>query len=198
MQKSMKERPILFSTEMVSAIFEGRKTQTRRVVKQFLPIRLDKEGNYAHTDKFVGTYQAAMNKCPYGQVGDRLWVRETFAEITGGHGWWYKSESSHLLKLKWKPSIFMPREASRITLEITGIRIEKLNGITELDAISEGVDRIKPVGDYMFFDYQATEKESPSWFDNAFESFRSLWYKINGRQSWESNPYVWVITFKVL
>jgi hypothetical protein len=151
----MKERPILFSAPMVRAILDGRKTQTRRVIKEKLM-----RGEGAH-----------VNNCQYGKPGDRLWVRETFCYHDYLARYLYKADG--VTGVKWKPSIFMPRIASRIMLEITGIRVERLQDISEEDAIAEGWPK------------------SSDWY-------RSLWESINGQGSWVLNPWVWVIEFMVL
>ena len=180
----MKERPIIFNTEMVRAILDGRKTQTRRVVKYKAYTR---EGDpvYPH-------------ECPYGEIGDRLWVRETWAYTDGGgalvmggiietvepqivykaNGYKY-SES-----LKWKPSIHMPRWASRITLEITDVRVERARDISYGDLCKEG-----------FKTYGLSEK---SEMLPASIWFQELWDSLNAKRgySWKSNPWVWVIEFK--
>lgn len=162
----MKQRPILFSTDMVRAILARKKTQTRRVVK---PQYLERGSTPFHTAK----------KSPYGLPGDQLWVRETFVwegetkytDISPIGNFYYKADfESGDGPTKWKPSIFMPREAARIILEITEIRVEKLHELSYADAKAEGV-------------------EYP-------HDFCKLWEKINGLESWMRNPWVWVITFK--
>ena len=175
----MKERPILFSGPMVRAILDGRKTMTRRVVKpQSLIIS--------------GHPPRSIRQCPYGAPGDRLWVRETFAHLTHndtgeGEGYIYRADGWDD-DVKWKPSIFMPRWASRITLEITDVRVERLQDITNGDAITEGVWTISPNKGRDYMDGGSTI--CPCGL------FRSLWEKINGRESWDNNPWVWVIEFR--
>jgi hypothetical protein len=192
----MKERPILFNGPMVRAVLEGRKTMTRRIAKRLL----------------LGLPQAEMNaQCPYGQPGDRLWVRETHK------GWYtYQSQqyvcyasdnSTHIVRRpeghpeggmllgechadKWRPSIHMPRWASRITLEVTGLRVERLCEITEADARAEGVEC-----------FDDTKTFRSYWDDfcvclSAKDSFQTLWAKINGPDSWDANPWVWVVEFR--
>lgn len=202
----MKERPILFSAPMVRAILEGRKTQTRRIVKP-QPDRII--GKYPAIDDF-GDLEAIH--CPYGQPGDRLWVRETWAI---NHNWdsfypdtdmtfedmglFYRSDENTERDTfgfgshgKWRPSIHMPRAASRILLEVQDVRIERLQDISENDAIAEGVKEGCFTGHYVDYadqDYQ---------FDNAKDSFRSLWQSIHGPESWDANPWVWVVTFKLV
>lgn len=176
---------MLFSGEMVSAIISGRKTMTRRVVKQSLPIGtrwygvVEDELCYRIVDsKSVNT----LCKCPYGQVSDRLWVRETWQWNPYG-GVVYKAGSGIVDcdGRGWKPSIFMPRSISRITLEITNIKVEQLQDITEEDAIKEGLinDEINQI--------------------TAAENFENLWDSINGKKyPWAANPWVWCLEFKKL
>jgi hypothetical protein len=220
----MKEKPILFSGPMVRAILDGRKTQTRRIIfprtdytlfsqptfegLELDPtdsIRYDKEG-YVICDKisdepklyalkglwalFEGDQfyeDCAYIKCPYGEVGDILWVRET---------WWHNRETwgdsevflyradfpidgyDHVDAYKWKPSIFMPKDACRIKLRIIDIRVERLQNISNEDAIAEGINM----------------NETPCI--EAMNAYAILWESINGKGSWDKNPWVWVITFE--
>ena len=190
-----KERPILFSASMVNAILKGRKTMTRRVIKVNCSGRAKAVGssrNWHLADPDV------IQACPYGKVGDALWVRETFRQAwkatTYSNGVVYRSDSVKSLGMdeysnrhKWKPSIFMPRWASRITLEITSVNTERLQDISEEDAVSEGVTRKHtthwPDGDPGFID------------DVGRRNFSALWESINGKGSWELNPWCWVIEF---
>lgn len=201
---SVTSRPILFSTEMVKAILSGRKTQTRRVVKP----QPDDDGLWNDTD-FPRSLQSNLKgwngtvdetgeskewKCPYGQVGDLLWVRETYA-IAGNTTKWYiyKADLDYgHLEEKWKPSIFMPRKACRIELRIKSIRAERLNDITEADANREGVasDMSLPFNQYLNY------RNSIYQLETAQHSFCSLWIEINGEKSWMANPFVWVIQFE--
>ena len=152
------------------------------------------ENNGKYDEEFL---LLTVKKCPYGEVGDVLWVRETFNSDYGfkdmeGNvvppGILYKAKVSSLPNgLKWKPSIFMPKSIARIWLQITSIKVERLKDISEEDAIAEGVETTKTgYKDYI------TEGS----ISDAYWSFYSLWYKINGRESWDSNPWVWVIEFK--
>ncbi len=205
----MKERPILFSGPMVRAILEGRKTQTRRVVKaKHLPFVEDLLG---------GLLDGKWNQrpLPYGQPGDRLWVRETFR----CNGWatdlatiFYKAnEHNSYTEMceqfpvegkkrlptdgRWRPSIHMPRWASRITLEITGVRVERLQDISEDDAKTEGADPVNfhdfTAEEIELLDYPLVESSSPYRV-----GFASLWESINGPGSWDANPWVWVVEFR--
>lgn len=174
----MKERPILFSGEMVRAILDGSKTQTRRVVKGDALGILNLEIRPPSDPIFV-------EKCLYGKPGDRLWVREAWAQHTETFGDFlpstvYRADPVTPHFTKWKPSIHMPRWASRITLEITGVRVERLQDISEKDALSEGCEP------------DDGNPESPS----PISEFRDLWQSINGAESWAANQWVWVIEFK--
>ena len=167
----IKQKPILFSTEMVRAILDRRKTQTRRILKE-----IKNEG------------------CPYGKIGDRLWVREPFCDADPAYfdkkgnlvQYAYKADNYPIGTFKWKPSIFMPKKASRITLEITNIRVERLNDISEQDAIAEGVEEC----DDKYHD------DCQYGSIGNICSYKTLWESINGQGSWGQNPWVWVIEFK--
>jgi len=202
-------KPIIFSTPMVQAILDGRKTQTRRVVKiNGCPItspkeslELTKEGLIYHSFCSMSGYYK-----PLCQPGDILWVRETFCEvpyehnhvpIKGGHitipKYAYKADSERDYTGIWKPSIHMPREAARLFLRVTNVRVERLHDITENDARNEGVK--DP------YDYQ-----EPSYYDQPHvrgmeinkSAFAGLWDSLNAKRGygWESNPWVWVIEFE--
>lgn len=212
----MKESPILFSGPMVRAILEDRKTQTRRIVKPQPEvrgnlIRLPKQVGFSLIEKTARHVDATTLKesaelyCPYGAPGDRLWVRECFAYYPGslpeerevlyreGHesfpnGWpSYRGPIGDCAV--WRPSIHMPRWASRLLLEIVSIRVERLQEITEADAESEQ-DRSD------FLEWAHAVAPSGSKIETAKESFQKLWESINGPGSWEQNPWVWVVEFK--
>lgn len=217
----MKERPILFSGAMVRAILELLKTQTRRAtgLDRFnedpdaweLLTReeygTDANPYVAGVDRKKSEISVAAFKpkggsvedfqlaaCPYGKPGDQLWVRETFAQVSGdcrdesngeGDGWLYRASWDGVeLKGCWKPSIHMPRKASRIQLEIVDISIERLQDISEGDAEAEGVDLYCDGGYVEGCGYRM--------------SFCELWCAINGPESWTKNPWVWVVKFKRL
>lgn len=210
----IKERPILFSGEMVRAILEGRKTQTRRVVKIADPfgkgVSVDSpsesigavsENEWAYFDAMGG--MSGPVKCPYGQPGDRLWVRETWS-VHPAMDEWKPSDISPDNSVdyiagpdrfsgfgKTRPSIFMPRWASRITLEIVSVRVERLQDIKSADAEAEGVER---VGRCLWRDYAGISESSE--FINPVASFATLWQSINGPDSWGANPWVWVVGFR--
>lgn len=204
----MKERPVIFNGEMVRAILDGRKTQTRRVIANVgsdncIPLQKPtktKDGIFTHVMDAPG-----HGLCPFGQVGDRLWVREayqgplfnfdqmeTYLEDTskferpefceyradGGKTPEYYDADDNL-RYGWKPSIHMPRWASRITLEITAVRVERLNDISEEDARAEGAPtELCIIG------------------EKHYMGFRTLWKSIYGEESWSANPWVWVIEFR--
>lgn len=254
---AVKERPVLFSGEMVRAILAGRKTMTRRIVKP-QPIQVDGElrfkwatffdNGHVHTWDREGTggqnwqadeypnenkFRAALRRtpyekpCPYGSRGDRLWVRETWTSaVSAGmaqiayaadgrwgsmsadfkpvfHGWtlgvtdkvmedWQELNGNWVgrsyFEKKWRPSIHMPRSVARIILDITDVRVERLQDITEEDAVREGVTPGdgSPVNGF--------QTESPY---SATAAFAGLWESINGPGSWDANPWVWAIAFRL-
>lgn len=201
----IKERPIIFSAEMVRAILEGRKTQTRRVIKPTINIRGTCNGIYYDKETRRWYWQLldkpnvtdiCLGVCPYGEIGDRLWVRETWARVTDYDGNFilnnkrkalYKADGeSQITPNKWRSPIHMPRWASRITLEITNIRVERIQDITEDDAKAEGLKESPDI---------ELKDGSPCYT----LPFQILWHQIHGidnPKSWEANPFVWVIAFK--
>lgn len=202
-----KQHPILFSTEMVEAILDGRKTQTRRVVKpqpktqhrsdtrlQFYARRGE---NWEVKDKWAGDGFSILDsfKCPYGKPGDILWVRETWASLGSGAAieYGFKAGASDdtldamkFYSLKWKPSIHMPKAACRLFLRITKVRVERLHEISDTDVMNEGAQ------DSWFTLWELTGKTKPG----LRPGFERLWSKINGAESWQSNPWVWVVEFE--
>lgn len=199
----MKERPILFSAPMVRAILDDRKTQTRRPLK---PQPVPQPGGgwrYGHklNAQCFGSATPAtdvllLHDCPYGRPGDRLWVRETWQKF-GDEYAYAVTDMDVYTETKWRPSIHMPRAASRLTLEITGLRIERLHDITPADAIAEGISSTTMnAGPNTYYDNYLTGQ----WLDremlnNPVSSFRTLWQSIHGLDAWETNPWVWVIEF---
>ena len=211
----MKERPILFSGPMVRAILDGRKTMTRRVVKPqphegvdavecqdqiIVGMNVPDQSGFAMMRG--GVIESEAIRCPYGEPGDRLWVRET-------HKGWLTYQGQQVVQYaasgtkqyhvdrpeghpeggmlngeccadKWRPSIHMPRWASRINLEITGVRVERLQDITDADALAEGACHPDP-------------RAKDGCYRSAFEG---LWESINGAASWDANPFVWVVEFR--
>lgn len=174
----MTDRPILFSAPMVRAILDGRKTQTRRRIR--CQSDLDFDDGWPLAEDECGIW--ARISCPYGQRGDRLWVRETWAKIPEGEIVFRATDPAwddEKTGLSWKPSSHMPRAFSRITLEITDIRVERLQDISRGDAMAEGCP----------FANMADCPDPRQWYAD-------LWEQINGAGSWDANPWVWVIGFK--
>lgn len=202
----MKERPILFSDEMVRAILEGRKSQTRRVLKYQLPSGVEvksvapwADGLYRieHTpDPLPGGGQiiAARVCCPYGVPGDRLWIRESWScadpkreaeyPAAGEQDVYYRATESYPDQLRWRPSIHMPRWASRLILELTDVRVERLQEISEEDAKAEGVTLVCMKG------WEESRKYRIR--------FHEVWDELNAKRGfgWARNPWVWILTFK--
>ncbi|AIP65123.1 MULTISPECIES: hypothetical protein [pseudomallei group] len=216
----MKERPILFSGPMVRAILDGRKTQTRRIVKcqppddvapitvaRYNPTIIDRHGEQAPGLEIFGAFSDDGEwgcKSPFGEPGDRLWVRETHLN------WWKLNEAnpdgprefSHVAAYAadgyelqpgetWIPSIHMLRAASRITLEITGVRVERLQDISEVDAISEGIDKTAAGFWSTYGQCDVDGTYSPRL------SYQCLWNSLNAARGfgWDANPWVWVVEF---
>ncbi len=202
-QQKAKERPILFSGSMVRAVLDGRKTQTRRIVDRLAGIGSITEFGQSNTpgydwhcrDKIAlwndFRNDQAISRCPYGTVGDRLWVRETWFCATGEPGptlCHYRADCDQsAFNGLWQPSIHMPRWASRIKLEITDVRIERLNEISPEDVAKEGIELNKPELTIQF----GVDAEARS-------CFADVWDAINGQGAWNKNPFVWVIAFRRL
>ncbi|MFA5301025.1 MAG: hypothetical protein WC389_22760 [Lutibacter sp.] len=216
-------KPILFSTPMVQAILRGEKTQTRRIVKYSKKITDPKIGFSAFTDKDQfevrgvhenGQYGSSLFKMKY-KVGDILWVRETWQHTRvlnlhptdENYGYVYKADGQpwdDYEEWTWKPSIFMPKDACRIFLKITKIRIERLEDITKEDAIAEGIEKWEQMCQTRYKSY--VEPMVGFWDDGnhlqtggvhaAIASYRSLWAKINGFDNLNSNPWVFVYEFE--
>ena len=211
----IKERPILFSAPMVRAILEDRKTVTRREIKprmrsadcQF-ELHQQPDGSWRPMHTFdescmddQGTEHPIV--CPYGQPGDRLWVRETFGlqvrhygggtgehivyRATNPNAIYCKSAEGREYPVKWKPSIHMPRHSSRILLEITAVCVERLQDISRADIRAEGLQCPPEL---------ASDDVSPNYRDWYPAAWRELWESINGADSWTVNPWVWVVEFK--
>lgn len=191
----VKSRPILFSAPMIQALLAGTKTQTRRALK--FPKWSDAHGGVEFSGLDDGPSVIAKVSgcfadlpCPYGVPGDYLWCRETWAR--------YKiDQDSHCTAYRatqpadwpeggnWRPSIFMPRRESRITLRMTEVRLQRLQEISEADAIAEGCPAVS------LFDLDC-DSTPPSHY------YRDLWESINGSGSWAANPLVWAISFDVI
>ncbi|BEL74396.1 ASCH domain-containing protein [Serratia marcescens] len=222
----MKERPVIFNSEMVRAILDGRKTQTRRVIANVSPDNCiplhkptkTKDGIYTHVMDAPG-----HGLCPFGQVGDRLWVRETFAVLgnedgcpidwdgnlikgdekhaariykascwqePGNYGLWSIPDRDTQYEGAWRPSIHMPRWASRMTLEITAVRVERLNSIGDVEAMREGIQNLTTCSHADFGIPGVVNAQHP------VRAFQLLWESIYGEESWSANPWVWVIEFR--
>lgn len=220
----MKERPILFKGSMVRAILEGSKTQTRRIIKPQPPFGCEYSINGNHTHALCHTAGPIDDKtrwvpptpkstdyrlpCPFGVPGDRLWVRETFGfeiQRVGGtphERLVYRStrpEAAHCydcngnkIPMKWRPSIYMPRRFSRIDLEITSVRVERLQDISAEDANAEGAQ-----------EWIESHNQGDRYHHNGnlqaypVTAFSRLWETINGAGSWDANPWIWVVEFKL-
>ncbi|RAR75065.1 hypothetical protein C7420_101681 [Pantoea ananatis] len=195
----MKERPILLNAEMVSAVLDGRKTQARRMLTPRQLKMIDAAASIGECYPLESGHQHENSQsyyrewCPFGAVGDRLWVRETWARYNidqDSHDIAYRATTPNdwPKEGRWRPSIHMPRWASRITLEITGVRVERLQDISRADAIAEGGPQSHPSIDAVSQDYGFPDF-SRSWFGQT-------WWSIYGEESWHANPWVWVIEFK--
>ena len=213
----MKEIPILFSTPMVQAILEDRKFMTRRVIKP-QPLWIG-ESNIPF--KTPDADPKGIIKFPYGQPGDRLWVRETWqlynvdykdelgtsmiledeweGQMPKTKPWLtqilYKAtEIIEGWRAKWRPSIFMPRWASRIDLEVVSVRVERLQDLTEEDAKAEGIEK----GNTYYYGDPHPVKGSPKCYNTAKEAFAGLWDSLNAKRGfgWEQNNWLWVVEFK--
>lgn len=199
-----KEHPILFSGDMVRAILDDRKTVTRRIVKG--PFRVRDDWPYRVNPEVVDTgellYERQM-KSPYGRPGDRLWVREAWrrphvnsgTDLTVGQVIQYRATSDWHdgFGESWRPSIHMPRWASRITLEVVSVRVERLQEITHEDALMEGCEGYDWVSSSPYISGPHTDSgELPR------EEFAALWDQLNADRgySWDSNPWVWRVEFK--
>lgn len=235
-EATVKERPIIFNGEMVRAILDGRKTQTRRVVREQLTADIHKEvegtspvdrwarmGNGWYPSNQYGETWMNVNplRCPYGVPGDRLYVRETWGALwpdmesvplegcnivyradlppgcTDYPGEWPEDEArGNPDAPKWRPSIHMPKWAARIWLEVTGVRVERLQGISEVEALAEGCSRrisVDSMGNV--WDADAIGRDG-----SYRDCFVLLWNEINAKRGygWDENPFVWVVSFRVI
>jgi hypothetical protein len=191
----MTEKPIIFSGPMVRAILEDRKTQTRRIVKK-APWLSDQIMNVPGTPYWTdGSGWDSCVKCPYGEPGGRLWVREAWQEVDWpptGPRVVYRADGD-ASPYRWRPSIHMPRWASRITLEVESVRVERLQAIRAEDAWWEGIGYQGGIGRSVFI-----FKDGRTEIDEAgcVDAFRYLWQSIHAPGSWAANPFVWVVGFK--
>lgn len=216
----MTEHPIIFSGPMVRAILAGRKTQTRRVVKPQPDARLGADyvdGVWYEQDGYGDSWPI---RCPYGVPGDRLWVRETWRPwphpdmwdgimyradgafvkpdgLSEAQGHWLSTECEHIEE-RWRPSIHMPRWASRLTPAVADVRVERVQDISECDSIAEGVGYGWQMNsgwpDYL----NVTNGVCELTQDTARQSFATLWDSINAKRGypWAANPWVWAVTFE--
>lgn len=241
----MKERPILFSAQMVRAILDGRKTQTRRIVKPQVAVLTDDLARSLGVRPPSEVNQPVI-PCPYGFVGDRLWVREEHYRFghwepvvgakarteRGRQRWKFGADTDETLfdapavfrkgrhhkdsgTAAWHKRLarFMPRALSRISLDVAGVRVERLNDISESDAKAEGIEQIEdkretqePVRAWKTYRFKTAhprrgetitrEEHSIIGYFEPQKSYRSLWESINGAGSWAANPWVWVIEFR--
>lgn len=189
----MKETGLMFKAPLVRAILEGRKTQTRRVAK---PVKHPDLGNLYTPGALLREHepQHVINRaCPYGQPGDRIYVRETFSQ----HPEWgqlafradgeeFEDADGWLWEPKWIPSIHMPKDFARIWLEITGVRLERIQDISEADALAEGAR----------FELASIDSVRIGATASFLSGFRNIWESTGG--DWDANPWVWVVDFKVL
>jgi len=221
------ERPLLFSAPMIRALLEGRKTQTRRVAKLDRPRDLASEQledfeirGFEFRRQSDGTY-LVIPPCPYGQRGDRLWIREAHAIVPAsayrmsrddgapiphavspdGQEWAVYREGWSRSRPRWRPSIFMPRWASRILLEIVEVRLERLQAISEIDAIDEGVMLVPnpPAYQRAIEQWVADGRPGkPPLGPSPAERYRHLWDSLNARRGagWDANPWIWALTFR--
>ena len=213
-------KPILFSTPMVRAILAGTKTQTRRVVKEPLQTWMLAATN-------PKWHEGMEQQCPYGQPGDILWVREEHYAAghwekngltkTGKQKWRFVADTSRPVmfdkpipfevsrnkqypeKVMWYKRLarFMPKKYARTYLLINSIRVERLNDISEHDAIAEGIEKkyMEGINEWRYRDYVGLAFPANYWL-HARKSFRSLWDLVHGLDSWGSNPWVWVVEFE--
>jgi len=176
----MKERPMMFTGATVQAILEGRKTQTRRIVKP---------------QPLIGPCRSCLLMSPLGMPGEHIWVKETWAETHNAKrttAYVYRSDDPEIKVKRWRSAMFMPRRASRINLEITDIRMERLQDVTDSDAKAEGIYLHSSHGLY-------NADHTKMWGGRTrVEGYRALWDSLNEKRGfgWNKNPWVWVITFK--
>lgn len=199
----MTGKPIIFSTDMIRALLAGAKTQTRRIAKLNASGRVGIGGRNWHTAD-----HDAVKACPYGATGGLMWVRETWAPQRGfphslGRIWYRATDGENIGKQfpmswlerekKWRPSIHMPRWASRLTLRLTDVRVQRLQEISEEDAKAEGVDM-------QFRTVVMRPDKGPDYhIPNSYRGgYANLWSNIHGPDSWAANPYVWCLSFEVI
>lgn len=211
--------PIPFKAEMVRAVLDGSKTQTRRPLKvQPHSVAEVASGNHLfdyRTDladySRVVPMADLVKRCPYGQPGDGLWVREAWkAHTTFDHlpprdipqsHVWYMADDGYKAESRYRQGMFMPRWASRITLEVVSVRVERLQDISEADALAEGIDRPENMSaeEMKALDvWDGAERAYFNALNQPVNQYRRLWDQINGPDSWAANPWVWVVEFRRL
>jgi hypothetical protein len=209
-------RPMLFSTPMVQSILKGKKTETRRIIKldypkwDFMGFEI---GNSYRKNHVAFGIKSENNVCDLIKqkffVGDVIWGRETFA--LKGQRVFYKADNDNfenaglkgLYDFVWKPSLFMPKDVCRLFLEVENVTIERLQDISEEDAINEGLEtsivKSSIFQTYLGYkNYYVQDAEDELYYRSPIDSYKSLWMSINGSQSWQENPFVWVYSFKVV
>lgn len=183
---------------MVQAILQGTKTVTRRVCRNQCIANIASVLDNSPFKPWP-VEKRTPDKCPYGKPGDILWVRETFAMSVDRHTFSLKAHGHRLPHgAKWKPSIHMPKSLSMVWLQIQDVRVERLHDITEDDAIAEGVCEYNDGTFKNYFTQKGLTANDGVECLLAKGSFQSLWCSINGIESWNQNPWVWVVSFKVL
>lgn len=209
----MKITPIIFSGPMVRALLDGRKSQTRRIVKP-QPYMQELEGSFGgrllcfQERGSPGTgliwpnaKERILSQCPYGQPGDLLYVRETWGywplidQQDEAEGVIYRADDDdwQCRMFSWRPSIHMPRRYSRLTLELTDVRVERLNDISDADALAEGLRKWPHKGDFAY----GCDGGAIDGHGSATGAFRSLWESINGPGSWNRNDWIWALSFRI-
>lgn len=187
--------PMLFSTPMIIALLNGSKTETRRIIK------VHKSETFKGFDKnnnavFGLPFAENLYFKPKVNVSDIIWVRETFQETINPNEFCYKADNDNPIYLdkswKWKPSLFMPKEACRLFLEVLSVSVKRLQDIDEQSAINEGVE-LAPFSSEYYKDYNGA-----GYYQKAVNSYYSLWNKINGKDSHKENPFVWVYKFRIV
>ena len=203
---------------MVRALLAGMKTQTRRIAKHQLAQAAKQILSYQRQTEFdcvLADETGGIILCPYGRPGDRLWVRETYCcghQLVNGYVeenepytiykatdedvQWYDGADDCPVKTPWRTPIFMPRADSRILLEITAVRCERLQDISEADAVAEGLNVVEYWQNDPKCPHYENYQDQIRYEPNPIDSYRSLWQKINGPDSWAANPWVWVVEFK--
>jgi hypothetical protein len=197
---------------MVRALLDGRKTQTRRIAnipeeylnRDIWSLELELDDGELWAIPVCGGVQKRITRCPFGTVGDHLWVREAWNEANwfGEDGYIYKAnfpngnEIAGIESVKWRPFIHMPRWASRILLEITDVRVERLNSISDADARAEGISELWLQEGALGAWWAADPTDPKLHARTPIEAYRKLWECLYGKGSWDLNPYVWAVEFR--